>query len=194
MITGRANFEQVIKMQWRNSKQRYGLIAIALHWLVAITVFGMFGLGWWMTELTLYHPWYYKAPALHKSIGLLLFMVMVLRLVWRFVNPYPDPISTHSRFERVAARLVHGLLYLLPFVVMISGYLISTADGRPIEIFGVVSIPASITSIPNQEDVAGEIHLVLAVVLIALALLHAAAALKHHFVDRDNTLRRMLGR
>lgn len=183
-----------MEMQWRNTTQRYGLITIALHWLVTIAVFGMFGLGWWMTELTLYHPWYYKAPALHKSIGLLLFMVMVLRLVWRLINPHPDPLATHSRFERVAARLVHGMLYLLLFAVMISGYLISTADGRPIEIFGVVSIPAIITSIPNQEDVAGAIHLILAVVLIALALLHAAAALKHHFVDRDNTLRRMLGR
>jgi cytochrome b561 len=181
-------------MTWRNTTQRYGLITIALHWLVAIAVFALFGLGLWMTELNLYHPWYYKAPALHKSIGLLLFMVMVLRLVWRLINPHPATLPTHSRFERVAAGVVHGLLYLLLFAVMIAGYLISTADGRPIEIFGVVSIPATITAIPNQEDVAGELHLILAIVLIALALLHAAAALKHHFVDRDNTLRRMLGR
>lgn len=181
-------------MTLRNTVQRYGLVAITLHWLAAITVFALFGLGWWMTELNLYHPWYYKAPALHKSIGLLLLAVMVFRLVWRWINPLPAPLPTHSRFERIAASLVHGLLYLLLFTVMLSGYLISTADGRPIEIFGVVAIPATITSIPEQEDVAGKIHLILASVLIVLALLHAAAALKHHFVDRDNTLRRMLGR
>lgn len=181
-------------MQWRNSKERYGAVAISLHWLVAITVVGMFALGLWMTELNLYHSWYYKAPALHKSIGLLLFAVMVARLVWRLFNQHPEPLPTHSRLERVVASLAHTLLYLLLFAVMIAGYLISTADGRPIEIFGVISIPATITSIPEQEDVAGEVHLILAITLIALALLHAAAALKHHFVDRDNTLRRMLGR
>lgn len=181
-------------MQWRNSNQGYGFVAIALHWLVAITIVGMFILGLWMTGLEYYDPWYHRAPDLHKSIGVVLFAVMVLRLGWRLIDQHPDPLPTHSRFERVAARLVHGLLYLLPFTVMISGYLISTADGRPIEVFGVVSIPASITSIANQEDVAGAIHLVLAITLITLALLHAAAALKHHFVDHDNTLRRMLGR
>ena len=181
-------------MQWRNNKQRYGLMAIGLHWLVAITVFGMFILGLWMTSLTLFHPWYERAPALHKGIGLLLFAVMVVRLAWRLSNPRPEALATHSRFERTAASLVHGLLYLLLFAVMIAGYLISTADGRPIEIFGLVSISATLTSIPDQEDVAGTIHLVLAIILIVLALLHAGAALKHHFVDRDNTLRRMLGR
>ena len=181
-------------MQWRNSEQRYGLVAIALHWLVAITVIGMFILGLWMTSLTLYHPWYHRAPYLHKSIGLLLFMVMVVRLVWRLGNPRPEPLPTHARWERMAAHLMHGVLYLLLFTVMIFGYLISTADGRAIESFGLFSIPATITSIPDQEDVAGEIHEVLAITLIVLVVLHAAAALKHHFIDRDNTLRRMLGR
>lgn len=181
-------------MQWRNTKQRYGLIAIAFHWLVAITVFGMFGLGLWMTSLDYYHQWYYKAPALHKSVGLTLFAVMVLRLVWRLLNPRPEPLPSHGRFERVLASLMHALLYLLPFALMSAGYLIPTADGQPVEIFGLVSIPATITSIPDQEDVAGDVHLTLAITLITLAVLHAIAALKHHFIDHDNTLRRMLGR
>lgn len=181
-------------MQWRNSSERYGLVAIGLHWLVAITLFALFALGLWMTSLDYYHPWYHRAPALHKSIGLTLFVVMVVRLVWRPINRAPAPLPSHTWFERLAARLVHSLLYLLTFLVMVAGYLISTADGRPIEVFGLLSIPATITSIPEQEDVAGAVHLNLAIVLIALALLHAAAALKHHFVDRDNTLRRMLGR
>lgn len=181
-------------MQWRNSTERYGLIAIGLHWLVALTVFALFGLGLWMTGLEYYDTWYHRAPQLHKSIGVLLFAVMVVRLGWSLVNPHPAPLPSHTPLERTTARLVHGLLYLLLFAVMIAGYLISTADGRPIELFGVVAVPATLTSIPEQEDVAGEVHLTLAIILIVLALLHAAAALKHHFVDRDNTLRRMLGR
>lgn len=181
-------------MQWRNTGERYGLIAIGLHWLVALTIFGLFGLGLWMTELNYYHPWYHRGPALHKSIGLTLFAVMVLRVMWRLVTPPPAPLPTHTRFERIAAHAAHLLLYLLTFAVMSAGYLISTADGRPIEVFGLLSIPATLTSIPDQEDVAGVIHLLLAITLIVLAGLHAGAALKHHFIDRDRTLRRMLGR
>ncbi len=181
-------------MQWRNSEERYGLVAVVLHWLVAITVIGMFILGLWMTSLSLYDRWYVTAPYIHKSIGLLLFLVMIARLAWRLFNPRPAPLMTHTRFERIAAHLMHGMLYLLLFAVMIAGYLISSADGRAVESFGLFSIPSTITSIPDQEDVAGEIHEVLAYILIALAILHAAAALKHHFIDRDNTLRRMFGR
>ena len=77
---------------------------------------------------------------------------------------------------------------------MFSGYLISTADNRPIDVFGWFFIPASITSIPDQEDTAGLVHLVVASTLLGLVLLHAAAALKHHYIDRDDTLKRILGR
>jgi len=87
-----------------------------------------------------------------------------------------------------------GLLYLLLFVIMFSGYLISTADGRAIEVFGWFDVPATITSIPNQEDVAGLVHKFAAFLLIGLVVLHAAAALKHHFIDRDRTLLRIFGR
>jgi cytochrome b561 len=90
--------------------------------------------------------------------------------------------------------LVHGLLYLLLFGVMVSGYLISTADGRPIEVFGLFAVPATVTGLPGQADRAGDIHLILAVTVIILAIVHALAALKHHFIDRDRTLVRMLRR
>ena len=91
------------------------------------------------------------------------------------------------------AHATHRLFYLLLFTIMVSGYLISTEDNRAVEVFGWFSIPATITSIPNQADVAGWVHLILASSLIGLALLHAAAALKHHFIDRDRTLKRILG-
>lgn len=181
-------------MRLRNDKERYGLVAIAMHWLVALTVFGMFALGLWMTSLTYYDPWYRQGPALHKSIGVLLFLVMVARLAWRIYSPPPSALPSHSLLERAAAHTVHLWLYLLLFALMLSGYLISTADGRAIEVFGLFSIPATITSIPQQEDLAGAIHWYLALFLMALVLLHMAGALKHHFIDRDRTLKRMLGR
>ncbi|GAB4293528.1 MAG: cytochrome b [Thiohalomonadaceae bacterium] len=181
-------------MRLRNDREHYGLVAVTLHWLVALTVFGLFGLGLWMTGLTYYDPWYRQGPALHKSFGVVLFAVMLVRLAWRLYSPPPAPLASHTPLERRAAHLVHGLLYLLLFAIMASGYLISTADGRAVEVFGLFSIPATITSIPQQEDVAGAVHLTLAVTLMVLVLLHIAGALKHHFIDRDRTLRRMLAR
>ncbi len=181
-------------MQWKNNKTHFGFIAVALHWLVVLSVFGLFGLGLWMTGLDYYDNWYKQGPWLHKSIGILLFLVVIFRLYWRWLTPPPVALSSHSSWEIRLAHFAHLLLYLLLLTIMISGYLISTADGRAIDVFDWFSIPATITSIPEQEDNAGWIHLMLASFLIGLALLHAAAALKHHFIDQDQTFKRILGR
>lgn len=160
-------------MQWRNTSSRYGVFSLFLHWGSALVVFGLFGLGLWMRELSYYDPWYHPAPALHKSIGILLAIA---------------PLT------RVASKLGHLALYGLLLAVIVAGYLISTADGEPISVFGWFSVPATLSGLPDQADVAGEIHLYLAWALVVFAVLHALAALKHHFVDRDPTLKRMLGR
>lgn len=180
-------------MPMRNTAERYGLISVLLHWLVAATAIGLFALGLWMVELTYYDPWYTRAPAIHKGVAVLLFLTLLLRLLWRLANPRPLPLPSHSPLERRAAQAAHALLYLLLFAVMASGYLISTADGRPIDVFGLFQVPATLSGLPNQADLAGEVHLVLAVTLMVLAGVHALAALKHHFIDRDRTLVRMLG-
>ncbi len=181
-------------MGLRNDRERYGAVSVLLHWLVALAVFGLFGLGLWMTGLTYYDAWYTRAPWLHKGIGVTLLAVVILRLAWRLVSPPPPPPATHAPWERRGAALAHGLLYLLLLTVMATGYLISTADGRPLEVLGLFTIPALVTGIERQEDVAGSVHLVLASTLVGLAALHALAALKHHFIDADRTLLRMLGR
>ena len=178
----------------RNTDDTYGLVAVTLHWLVTVSVLGLFVLGLWMVELTYYDDWYRTAPAIHKGIGVLLFITVMLRLGWRLVGPRPAPLATHSALERRIARMTHALLYMLLFAVMLSGYLISTADGRPIDVLGLFSVPALITDLPDQADVAGEVHLILAISLVSLAGVHALAALKHHLIDRDRTLLRMLGR
>jgi cytochrome b561 len=179
---------------WRNTDNSYGLLAVVLHWLVAVAVLSLFALGLWMVDLTLYDPWYNRAPDIHKSVGVLLFAVVALRLVWRLANPRPRPAPGISPVEARMAVLAHAALYGLMFAVMITGYLIPTANGRPVEVFGLFSVPATITGIEDQENVAGDIHLDLAIALVALTAVHTLAALKHHFIDRDQTLTRMLGR
>jgi cytochrome b561 len=176
-----------------NDRDGYGVVAIGLHWLVAIAVYGLFSLGLWMRSLGYYDSWYQLGPWWHKSIGVMLFFILMFRLVWRIGNPRPDHLPTHKPYERVVALWVHGLLYLILFVLMISGYLISTADGRPLEVFGWFTIPATISGLEHQEDIAGKVHLYLAWSLVVLSALHGLAALKHHVLDHDMTLMRMLG-
>ena len=181
-------------MQLRNSTSRYGWVSIFMHWGVALVVFGLFALGLWMVGLDYYSTWRKDAPDLHKSIGLVLLGVMVLRVLWRFISPPPPTLSSYSRMTRLGAKFGHGFLYLSLFAVMVAGYLISTADGVGIPVFGLFEVPALVSGLPDQADTAGVIHFYLAWVLVIFSGLHALAALKHHFIDRDVTLKRMLGR
>lgn len=176
---------------WRNSNEAYGLVQIALHWAMAAMVAVLLPLGLWMTGLDYYDPWYKKAPDLHRSIGVMLALVLVARVLWRLGNVQPEPLARSSR-EATAAHAAHLLLYLLPLLSVISGYLISTADGRAVEVFGWFEIPATLQGLEGQEDIAGDIHFVLAMTLLGVIALHILAALRHHFVLRDRTLSRML--
>lgn len=179
-------------MQLRNSTGRYGAVSASLHWLVALTVFGLFGLGYYMVGLTYYDQWYRLAPEIHRSIGILLFIAVVLRLLWRVIETRPAHLTTHSRLEIVAARMAHGLLYVLMLTAMISGYLISTADGSAIRVFDWFQVPSVTGRIQGMEDIAGEVHYWVTWALVLLALIHGLAAIKHHLFDGDDTLRRML--
>ncbi len=181
-------------MQLRNSSSRYGWVSIFMHWGVALAVFGLFALGLWMVGLDYYSTWRKDAPDLHKSIGLVLLAVMIVRVLWRFVSPPPSTLESYSRMTRLGAKFGHVFLYLSLFAVMIAGYLISTADGVGIPVFGWFEVPALVSGLPDQADTAGLIHFYLAWVLVIFSGLHALAALKHHFIDRDATLNRMLGR
>lgn len=175
---------------WRNSTRGWGLVSILLHWLSAMAVFGLFALGWWMTGLGYYDSWYQLAPWWHKSLGMLLLAATVFRVVWRMVQSTPAAQGGHG--ERLAAYLGHLLLYGLMLVVMVSGYLISTADGRGIGVFDWFEVPALIHDLPNQATIAGDIHWYSAWSLVILAVGHALASFKHHLIDRNDVLRRML--
>jgi cytochrome b561 len=149
----------------------------------------MFGLGLYMVELTYYDAWYKGSLDLHKSAGLTIAALVFARLIWKFINPTPVGLSKKP-LENLAGHLAHIALYLIMAALFISGYLISTADGHGIEVFGLFSVPATLTG-DNQEDIAGDIHEWLAWGLISLVALHALAALKHHFINKDGTLVRM---
>lgn len=176
-------------MAIRDGRDGYGIVSRLLHWLMAAAIFAMFGLGAWMVELDYYNPYYKAAPDLHRSVGVLLLVALGARLVWRLVNVRPDD-SCLAPIERKASLVVHWAFYPLLAALMISGYLISTPDGRPIDVFGLFLVPSLVQS-KGLEDVAGEVHEWLAYLTIALATVHAAAALKHHFVDRTPILTRM---
>ena len=176
----------------KNSKSSYGWIAIVLHWLMAIGIFFLFGLGLYMVELTYYDTWYRGSLELHKSLGLTLLLIWIARIAWRWLNTSPKMSGT--KFEKKAAHTVHAVLYLLMLALMVTGYLIATADGRGIVVFSLIDVPAMSIRIENQEDIAGLVHKWLAYLFIALVVLHAWAALKHHFIDKDDTLKRMMGK
>lgn len=163
-----------------------------LHWLTALLIIGLFAVGLWMRSLSYYDSLYQILPFWHKSVGFLLLLLVLLRLMVRFSSQYPAALPSHKRWERRVAGATVWLLYGLMFGMFISGYLIATADDRPASFFGWFDIPVLISAFPNQEDVAGLIHEYCAWALIGLSALHGLAALKHHFLDKDVTLKRML--
>jgi len=174
----------------KNSKSAYGWVAIILHWVMAFGIFFSFGLGLYMVELTYYDNWYRGSLDLHKSLGIVLLMVWLGRVTWRWLNTHPEMAGT--LIEKKAAHTVHVLLYLLMIALMLTGYLISTADGRAIEVFGLFEIPAMSISFENQEDIAGDIHWGIAWSLMTMVVLHSLAAIKHQLVNKDGTLMKMI--
>ncbi len=185
----RQNGVHIQTMLIGDSKAGYGLITRLTHWLMALAIPALFVLGLWMVTLNYYSPYYRIAPDVHRSVGMLLLFLLVLRFAWRLASPKPDDAEL-SPFERAASNVVHWGFYPLLLALMMSGYLISTADGRPIEVFDWFSVPSLIQK-KGLEDAAGEVHEVLAYVTIVLIVLHAGAALKHHFVDHSSILKRM---
>lgn len=179
------------RMQLLNKLQSFGIISILLHWLMAVLIIGLFILGEYMVDLDYYDVWYKTAPDIHRSIGVIVALLLIIRLAWRLSSIYPEIIG--KPWEKILAIWIHRLFYALIISIIISGYLMTTADGQAVSVFSWFDIPALLYDYENQEDIAGEIHEWLTHILIILVALHSLAALKHHFFNRDNTLRRMLG-
>jgi cytochrome b561 len=179
-------------MKYKNTSSAYGLIARILHWGMAIGIIALFALGYWMRGLTYTSPYYQSAPDFHQSAGMVILVLLGFRLFWRLINPKPHE-PTLTRFEHVASVGLQWVFYALLFVMMVAGYFILTSDGRGFAVFGIIEIPSLYTQ-KGLEELAGQIHWILAYLIMALAVLHGGAALFHHFIKKDNVLRQMIGR
>ena len=177
-------------MALKDSKNNYGLITKLLHWTVAIMIIGLFALGYWMRTLDYYSTWYQKAPHIHESVGLILFILVPFFLIWRARNKTPD--ESHLKpYERVSASFMKKALYLLMFAILCTGYLMSTAGNTPVDFFDIGSVPATL-QFDDSKLLIGNLHRYFAYAVIGFAVFHAIAALKHHFIEKDDTLKRML--
>lgn len=175
----------------KDSRSGYGLVSIVIHWLSAALILFLFSLGIYMTGLSYYDDWYHKGPELHVSLGLCVLLIMFVRVIWRIANPTPIDLSD-KKIQNFTARLVKFALYAFIFIVLASGYLITTAEGQPASMFGLIKFPV-LTELSSQNvDVAGALHEYLAWGIVLLVALHTAGALMHHFILRDRTLVRIL--
>jgi len=177
-------------MYIKNTEQRYGIITICIHWIMALLLIGMLALGLYMTDLPT-SALKIKLFGLHKEFGILILMLVLVRLFWRLSNKSPS-LNSLPTWERLAARAVHWAFYGFMFALPISGWLITSAANLPISFFGLFTLPNLIAPSEQLKSLFGEIHEWLAYGLIATICLHIVAALKHHFINKDNILKGMI--
>ena len=176
----------------KDSSSGFGLVTILLHWVCAILILFLFGLGIYMRGLDYYSTWYHRGPELHISLGLFVLLLMSLRVCWRAFNQTPLPLEGINSRTQLAAKIIKILLYIFTFVICITGYFITTADGQAASFFNLAHFPAIIELGAHNVDRAGLLHKYLSWGIVGIATLHGAAALFHHIVKRDKTLVRML--
>ena len=178
-------------MIWRNTDERYGAVAKSFHWLIALLVIVMICVGLYMTGLDI-SPQKLQLYALHKSIGVTILFLVALRLLWRLTNGVPIPLPNHKKWEKQLARVIHGLLYTALLAMPLSGWIMSSAKGFSVSVFALFTLPDLIRPDDRIAKLAVEFHELAAYTLIGMVALHVAGAMKHHLIDRDDTLRRML--
>ena len=162
-----------------------------LHWLVALLIFTQFALGWLAATWRL-SPTKLDLFVWHKSIGMVVLALVVLRLVWRLATPAPPLPAAMPAWQRAAARTSHVLLYIVMLGMPLTGWVINSASGVPFKIFWRIPLPSITAADKHVADIASLVHFSLGVLLALLLLVHIGAALRHHFIQRDNVLIRML--
>ncbi|MBB6093418.1 cytochrome b561 [Povalibacter uvarum] len=178
-------------MQIRNTAVRYGVAAQLFHWSIVVLIITQVILAEKADGLPL-GPAKIAVLAQHKSVGMTIFMLAVVRLLWRFVNPVPPLPSGMPAWQRVAAHISHGALYALILITPLFGWLMSSARNFPVSWFGVFTFPDLVQPDKARYEFFHGAHELVAKTLVVIAIVHALAALKHQFLDRDGLLRRML--
>jgi cytochrome b561 len=177
-------------MPTRSEPNRWSTVAKTFHWLMALLILGNGAFAFWMDGLK---PSLNKINmfALHKSIGLTVLALFVLRLAWKMFDRRP-PDEPAPRWQQIAAHAVHGFLYLLIVAIPLSGWAFNSAHGFPLQYFKQFNLPALVEKNEELSNTLGTVHVYLFWLLLLVLLAHVGGALKHHFIDRDDTLRRML--
>lgn len=180
-------------MPLKNTDERWGPVSQLLHWMIVLLILGQGTAGLVMTGMR-NSPDKIQVYALHKSFGLTIFALALLRLLWRWYAGTPRPVPGMPRWQELGARLSHWGLYALLFAIPISGWVLNSAAGFPLQWFGLFNLPAITGKDHDLREFAGDVHALLFWTLVALALVHAAAAFWHHQFLHDATLARMLPR
>ena len=181
-------------MELRNSVARYGAFSKFLHWTITLLVlfqlYLVFWKKWMLPEKSEIAAFY--IGGLHKPIGVVILVLVITALIWRWTNPKPAFPITMPSWEKKSATLVHRLLYLGLLVMPVSGFVMSVAAGYPPNFFGLYQFPMMIEKNKAVAELFFAIHEFTGFLMIALVFIHTFAALKHHFIDRDGVLKRML--
>lgn len=180
-------------MTWKNTADRWGPISQLLHWLIVLMILGMGTVGLIMTEMA-NSPDKIQLYLLHKSFGITVLALVALRLVWRLYAGAPRPVPGTPPLQARVAAAIHLLLYALLFAMPISGWVLNSTSGFPLQWFGLFNLPSIAGKDHDMHELAEEVHELLFWALIAVAVVHAAAAVYHHLFQRDATLARMLPR
>lgn len=177
-------------MQLGNTEDRWGVVQQTLHWLIVLAVISQLTLGFTFTSLPENDPLRGTLFGAHAALGLIILVIMLVRLVWRLAHPVPRLPDTLRRWEKRLARVNHGLLYLLLIGMPLGGYLLVNAHGHPVSFFGI-ELPVLMPANESLEEIIELLHVTGAFFIIGLVILHVAAALRHEWILKDNTLRRM---
>lgn len=172
--------------------QKYSLASRIIHWISALLIFFMFISGWYMVELNYYSPWYNRLPELHYAFGIalmLLWFIKIIRLLSGRQKKLPPP---EKPLERMLSKTTHVLFYLFVVTLVITGYLMMTAEGQAKLLFNTFKLPAFSQFSGSVVDTMGWIHEYGAYILMAFVALHIIGAVKHHIIDKDDTLRRII--
>lgn len=180
-------------MTWKNTATGWGPVSKLFHWLIVLLILGQATLGLTMGDAPS-GPGKIQLYAVHKSIGITILALAALRLLWRLLAGAPDTVPGTPRWQDRAARLVHALLYVLLFAVPLTGWVLNSAAGFPLQWFGLVNLPAIVGENHDLHEAAESAHELLFWALATLAAGHAAAAAYHHVFLGDATLARMLPR
>lgn len=178
-------------MPIRNTAERWGWVSLSLHWLTLLAIAGLVIVGLVMQELP-NSPTKIQVYGLHKSFGLTVLALTVLRLLWRLVAGTPAPVPGTPRWQSFVAQATHGALYVILLAMPLSGWLYNSASGFPLRWFGLFALPKLSGYDAGVKAFALAAHEWLFIALAVIVAVHAAAALKHHYLDRDATLSRML--